>query len=143
MATITIRTGTYVDLPAVAMPDATTGEDVMFWDTTEANGTSADLRNGKKLFGASGEVTGTMSEKAAETYHPSTSDQTVAANQYLAGAQTIEAVTTTNLAAQNILSGVTVKVGSASDDDCVATVTGNLLVPVIYQDSVTKILHIS
>ena len=143
MASVVIRGVTYQDLPAVAIPDATSGTDVMFHDTSTANGTSADLRNGKKMFGVNGEVTGTMTEKSASTYHPSTSDQTINANQYLAGAQTIEAVTTTNLSASNILSGVTVKVGSASDDDCVASVTGNMLVPVISQDSVTRVLHIS
>lgn len=143
MASVKIRNVTYSDLPAVGIPDAVSGVDVLFHDTTGATGTSADLRNGKKMYGVTGEVTGTMTEKAAATITPRSSAQTIAANQYLAGAQTIEAVTATNLTPANILSGVTVKVGTATDDDSVASVTGNLQVPVITQDSVTKILYIS
>ena len=60
----------------------------------------------------------------AHTYHPSTSDQTIVATTYATGAQTIKAVTLTNLTAANIKSGVTVKVGDSTDDDCVASVTG-------------------
>lgn len=64
-----------------------------------------------------------VTKKAATTYHPSTSDQTIAASQYLNGAQTIKAVTH-NLSAGNIKSGVTLKIGDSTDDDCVASVTG-------------------
>lgn len=64
-----------------------------------------------------------VTKKAATTYHPATSDQTIAASQYLDGAQTINAVTH-NLNASNIKSGVTLKIGDSSDDDCVTSVTG-------------------
>ena len=60
----------------------------------------------------------------ANTYHPSTTDQTISKEQFLTGAQTIKAVTTTNLTAANIKSGVTVKIGDSTDDDCVTSVTG-------------------
>lgn len=69
-------------------------------------------------------LTASVTTKAAETYYPSTTDQTVAASQYLTGAQTIKGVTTDNLTAANIKSGVTVKVGDSADDDRVASVTG-------------------
>ena len=72
----------------------------------------------------SGSNTEQLTVQAAQTIHPSTSDQTIASGKYLTGAQTIAAVTTTNLSAENIVSGVTVKIGDASDDDCVASVTG-------------------
>ena len=62
--------------------------------------------------------------QAAQTIHPSTSAQTIASGKYLTGDQTIEAVTTTNLTAANIKSGVVVKVGSATDDDSVLSLTG-------------------
>lgn len=143
MANVKIRNVTYEDLPSVAIPKATGSGDVMFYDTSGDNGTSADLRPGKRLHGKDGEVSGAMSEKAAATYHPSVSDQVINANQFLTGAQTIEAVKTTNLNASNIVAGVIVKIGSESDDDCVASVEGNVQVPVVYQDSVTKILYIS
>lgn len=73
--------------------------------------------------------------KSAEYYHPSTTDQTIASNRYLTGAQTIMGVTTTNLVASNILSGVTVKVGDSSDDDCVASVSGSVVIQHYYTGS--------
>ena len=65
-----------------------------------------------------------VTRKAAATLHPSTSDQSIASGTYLTGAQTVKAVTLSNLSAENIKSGVTVKVGDSTDDDCVASVTG-------------------
>lgn len=62
--------------------------------------------------------------QSAQTIHPSTTDQTIASGTYLTGTQTIKAVTTTNLTAANIVSGVTVKIGDSTDDACVASVTG-------------------
>lgn len=72
----------------------------------------------------SGSGTSQLTTQAAQTIHPSTTDQTIASGKYLTGAQTVKAVTTTNLTAENIVSGVTVKVGDSTDDDCVASVTG-------------------
>ena len=72
----------------------------------------------------SGSGTSQLTTQAAQTIHPSTTDQTIASGKYLTGVQTIKAVTTTNLTAANIVSGVTVKVGDSTDDDCVASVTG-------------------
>lgn len=72
----------------------------------------------------SGSGTSQLTTQAAQTIHPATTDQTIASGRYLTGAQTIKAVTTTNLIADNIIEGVTVKVGDSSDDDCVTSVTG-------------------
>ena len=69
-------------------------------------------------------LTASVTTKGATTYHPSTTVQTISSGQYLTGAQTISAVTLSNLSAGNIKSGVTIKVGDSSDDDCVAAVTG-------------------
>ena len=65
-----------------------------------------------------------VSRQSAQTIYPSTSDQSISSGKYLTGAQTIKAVTTTNLTADNIKSGVTVTVGDSSDADRVASVTG-------------------
>lgn len=62
--------------------------------------------------------------QAAQTIHPSTSDQTIASGKYLTGAQTIKGVLLTNLDAGNIKKDVVVKVGDSTDDDCVTSVTG-------------------
>lgn len=67
---------------------------------------------------------GTMTTKAAATYNTSTADQTVAAGQYLNGAQTFKAVTTSNISAGNIKKGVVVKVGDANSAGRIANVTG-------------------
>lgn len=69
-------------------------------------------------------LTASITTKAAATINTSTSDQTIAAGTYLTGAQTIKAVTTTNLTAANIKSGVTVQVGDANDSDRVLSITG-------------------
>lgn len=139
---VVIRDVTYNSVPSVDIPQSGGGT-AKFYDTSTANAGTADVRNGKKFFNDSGESTGTMTEKAAATYSPSTSAQTINANQYLSGAQTIEAVTTTNLSSANIVAGVTVKVGTTSDDDKIASVTGSAQIPVISQDSTTKVLSIS
>ena len=80
-------------------------------------------------------LTASVTTKAATTYHPSTSSQSIASGTYLTGAQTISPVTTTNLSASNIISGVTIKVGDSSDDDCVASVTGNVVLQNYYTGS--------
>lgn len=139
---VVIRDVTYNSVPSVDIPQSGGGT-AKFYDTSGADAGNADVRNGKKFFGASGEGTGSMAEKAAATYKPSASQQTINANQYLAGAQTIEAVTTTNLAASNIVAGVTVKVGTTSDDDSIASVAGTAQIPIISQDATTKVLSIS
>lgn len=139
---VVIRDVTYNSVPSVSIPQQGGGT-AQFYDTSTANAAAADVRNGKKFFGTSGESTGAMTEKAAATYTPTGSAQTINANQYLAGAQTIEAVVAQNLTPSNIVAGVTVKVGTATDDDSVASVSGTAQIPVISQDQTTKILSIS
>lgn len=139
---VVINGVTYPNCPEVDIPKSGGGT-AKFYDSTDTNITGADLRNGKIGVGPNGEVTGSMTEKAAGSYNPSTSDQTINANQFLAGAQTIRAVTMSNLLAQYIAKDVVVKVGCSADDDCVASVTGTLSSPVIAQDSTTKVLSIS
>ena len=80
-------------------------------------------------------LTASVTTKGATTYTPSGSSQTIASSTYLTGTQTIEAVTTTNLTAANIASGVTVKVGTATDDDSVTSVTGSLSFINVYTGS--------
>ena len=72
----------------------------------------------------SGSNTQQLTTQAAQTIYPSTTDQTIASGKYLTGAQTVKAVTTTNLSAEYIKSGVTVQVGDSADSDRVASVTG-------------------
>ena len=69
-------------------------------------------------------LTGTVPTQGAQTFHPSTTDQSVSGSRYLTAAQTFKGVTLSNLTADNIKNGVTVKIGDSTDDDCVASVTG-------------------
>lgn len=62
--------------------------------------------------------------KAAATYYPSSSDQSVTANQWLTGAQTFKGVVLTNLTAANIKNGVVVQVGDAQKSNRIAEITG-------------------
>lgn len=142
---VTINGITYSSLPFMSAPNASGQGDAVFWDisdTTLTNG--GQMRNGIIAHASDGSVlTGSMPEKAAATYNPSSTEQTIGANQYLTGAQTIPAVTTTNLTAAYIADGITVKVGCAADDDSVTSVTGTLKAPIIVQDPTTHGLHIS
>lgn len=135
----------YSNLPFMSAPKANGQGDAVFWDIADSTVDGAGkLRNGVVAYGSDGtKYTGNMTEKSAASYNPSSTDQTINANQYLAGAQTIKAVTTSNLTAAYIANGVTVKIGCSSDDDCVTSVTGSLKTPVITQDPTTHGLHIA
>ena len=69
-------------------------------------------------------LTASVTTKGATTYHPSTSDQTIASGTYTTGTQTFKAVTISGLDAANIKKDVVVKIGDSTDDDCVTSVTG-------------------
>ena len=75
-------------------------------DTSDANATASDILSGKTGYVNGVKITGNISSKAAQTYIPTTSNQTIAAGQYLSGAQTIAG--DVNLIASNIKSGVTI-----------------------------------
>lgn len=122
---------TYGSVPEIDVPNDQGGT-TKFFDVSDADlDNAAKLRDGVIAYGAGGtKYTGSMSEKSAATYTPGTSDQTIAANQYLAGAQTIKG--DANLLASNILKNVSI-----------FGVTGSLALPSISQDSTTKVLTIS
>lgn len=75
-------------------------------DTSDATATAGDIVSGKTAYVNGSLVTGSITEKSAQEYIPSTFDQTIAANQYLSGIQTIKG--DENLLAENIKSGVTI-----------------------------------
>ena len=133
---------TYSNCPEVDIPKSGGGT-AKFMDTSDANAAAGDMLNNKTAYVNGSKITGNIQSKAAATYTPSGSAQSIASGQYLSGAQTIEAVVCSNLTAANIAQGVTVKIGTATDDDSVASVTGSLSAAVISQDGTTKILSIS
>ena len=120
---------TYQTVPEVNIPKSGGGT-AKFLDTSDADAVAGEILNGKTAYVGGVKITGNIQSKAAATYTPTTSDQTIAAGQYLAGAQTIKG--DSNLQSQYIASGVTI-----------FGVSGSLSAAVISQDSTTKVLSIS
>lgn len=126
---VVINGVTYADVPEVDIP-LSGGGTAKFMDTSAGDAAAGDMLSGKKAYAGGQLVTGNIQSKAAATYTPGTSDQTIQAGQYLSGAQTISG--DANLVSSNILNGVTI-----------FGVTGNLALPSISQDSTTKVLSIA
>ncbi len=76
-------------------------------DVSDTTATASDVLAGKYFHTADGTKTaGTIASQAAQTITPGTTDQTIAAGKYLAGAQTIKG--DANLLAENIKQGVVI-----------------------------------
>lgn len=58
-------------------------------DTSDATGGAAQMLSGYTAYGAGGKFTGSIQSLGAQTFQPSTSDQTIPAGKYLSGVQTI------------------------------------------------------
>ena len=127
---VVINGVTYQNVPAVQIPKSGSGT-ATFTDTSDAT-----LDNGNKMLSgntayANGtKYSGSISSKSAQTYTPTTSDQTISSGQYLSGTQTIKG--DANLVSANILSGKSI-----------FGVNGSVTLPVVSQDGTTKILSIS
>ncbi len=130
---VVINSVTYQSVPAVDIPKSGGGT-AMFYDTTTADITSADVLTGKTAFGASGSVSGGMANNGSTSGTISTKAGTVTIPQgYTSGGTVaISATEQSKIIASNIKSGVTL-----------LGVAGNLSLPSISQDSTTKILSIS
>lgn len=126
---VVINGVTYSDVPEVDIPKSGGGT-AKFMDTSDADAVAAEILPGKTAYVNGSKITGNMPTKAAATYTPTTSDQTIAADQYLSGAQTVKG--DANLVASNILKDVSI-----------FGVVGTLALPSISQDSTTKVLSIS
>lgn len=121
---------TYNAVPEVNIPQVGGGM-AKFTDTMDATlDSGSKMLSGVTSYSNGVKYTGSIDSKSAATYTPTTSDQTIAAGQYLEGAQTIKG--DANLQASNIANGITI-----------FGVTGSLSAAVISQDSTTKILSIS
>lgn len=121
---------TYSSVPSVSIPK-NGGGTATFLDTTDATMSGgAQMLDGVTAYANGTKYTGSITSKAAATYTPTTSDQSIAAGQYLSGAQTIKG--DANLQPSYIANGITI-----------FGVTGSLSSPVISQDSTTKVLSIS
>ena len=105
--------------------DGSTIREITAVDISSDTVTSGAMLSGYTAHDSSGAaITGSITSRAAQTITPTASDQTIPSGVYLSGAQTVEGIVTANLTAANIVNGVTVKVGTATDDDSVLSVTG-------------------
>lgn len=75
-------------------------------DTSDANATAADILSGKSGYVNGVKVTGTIPSIVAATITPGTTDQTIAAGNYLSGAQTVKG--DANLVPENIVKDVSI-----------------------------------
>lgn len=127
-ATKTVQSGSATPAATISGTSASvsTGTNTLTLSKTVSNTpqVSAGYVSSGTAGNSSVSLTASVTTQAAQTIHPSTSDQSIASGTYTTGAQTIKAVTLENLTADNIKSGVTVKVGDSTDDDCVASVLG-------------------
>lgn len=122
--------GTATGGGAVTVTDTTAADGSTIREITAVDISSDTVTSGVMLSGytahdsSGAAITGSITSRAAQTITPTASDQTIPSGVYLSGAQTVEGIVTANLTAENIVNGVTVKVGTATDDDSVLSVTG-------------------
>lgn len=130
---VVINGVTYQDVPEVDIPKSGGGT-AKFFDTASADITSEDVLTGKTAFGASGSVSGGMTNNGSTSGTISTKAGTVSipAGYTSGGTVKISDTEQAKVIASNIKSGVTL-----------LGVAGSLALPTISQDSTTKILSIS
>lgn len=130
---VVINGVTYQNVPEVDIPKSGSGT-AKFYDTSSADITSEHVLTGKTAFGASGSVSGGMSNNGSTSGTISTKAGTVSipAGYTTGGTVSISSTEQSKIIASNIKSGVTL-----------LGVSGSLSLPSISQDSTTKILSIS
>ena len=124
---------TYQNVPEVDIPKSGSGT-AKFYDTSTADITSSDVLSGKTAFGASGSVSGGMTNNGATggTISTKAGTVTIPAGYTSGGSVKISDTEQAKIIAGNIKSGVTI-LGQA----------GSLTTPTISQDGTSKILSIS
>lgn len=124
---------TYQNVPEVDIPK-NGGGTAKFFDTADASAAAANILTGKKAYGASGAIDGSMANNGSTSGTISTKAGTVTvpAGYTTGGTVSISSTEQAKIIASNIKSGVTI-LGQV----------GSLSLPTISQDSTTKILSIS
>lgn len=130
---VVINGVTYQNVPEVDIPKSGSGT-AKFYDTSSADITSEHVLTGHTAFGASGSVSGGMSNNGSTSGTISTKAGTVSIPEgyTTGGTVSISSTEQNKIIASNIKSGVTL-----------LGVAGSLALPSISQDSTTKILSIS
>ena len=128
---VVINSVTYQAVPSVSIPKSGGGT-ASFYYTGDASASAGDILSGKSAFGASGEISGSMTNNGATggTIGTKAGTYTIPAG-YTSGG-TVSLTNVSDCVAGNILSGKSI-----------LGVSGSLAMPTISQDSTTKILSIS
>lgn len=128
---VVINGVTYATCPEVDIPKSGGGT-AKFYYTGDADAAAANLLSGKKAFGASGEISGSMANNGATggTISTKAGTYTIPAGYTSGGTVSLGGVT--DCVAGNILTGKTI-----------LGVNGSLQMPTISQDGTTKVLSIS
>ena len=128
---VVINGVTYAACPEVDIPKSGGGT-AKFYYTGDADAAAANLLSGKKAFGASGEISGSMANNGATggTISTKAGTYTIPAGYTSGGTVSLGGVT--DCVAGNILTGKTI-----------LGVNGSLQMPTISQDGTTKVLSIS
>ena len=121
----------YNAVPSIQIPKVGTGT-ATFYDTSEATASASDILSGTKAYGASGELSGSMTNNGATGGTIGTKNGTVTIPAGYTSGGSVSLTNVSDCIASNILSGKSI-----------LSVSGSLTVPVISQDGVTKVLSIS
>lgn len=124
---------TYSNVPEVDIPK-NGGGTAKFYDTADGDAAAGNILTGKRAYGSSGVIDGSMANNGSTggTISTKTGTVTVPAGYTTGGTVSISSTEQSKIIASNIKSGVTI-LGQA----------GGLTVPTISQDASTKILSIS
>lgn len=128
---VVINGVTYSNVPEVDIPKSGGGT-AKFYDTAGANLSAGDLLSGKTAYGASGSVSGSMTDNGATGGTIGTVAGTYTIPSGYTSGGTVSLTNVADCQAGNILSGKSI-----------LGVNGSLAMPTISQDSTTKILSIS
>lgn len=165
---VVINGVTYNDVPQVEIPLAAGGGNAVFYDPSDADAAAGDVLSGKTFYKAGGKASGSMANNGDTSGNISTKAGTVniPAGYTSGGTVAIDSTEQAKIVSGNIKSGVTL-LGVSGDSNVVDTtlasgaasaasivsgysafvngakVDGTATLPVISQDSTTKVLSIS
>lgn len=130
--TIVINGVQYPDAPSINVMTSG-GTEALYYDTSGATATAADVLAGKTTYGPNGEVQGSMSDNGATggTISTKAGTVTIPAGRTTGGTVSIASSAVSDCVSQNILSGKSI-----------LGIGGSLVMPTISQDSTTKVLTI-
>ena len=130
---VVINGVTYSNVPEVNIPKSGGGT-AKFYDTAGADAAAGDILSGKKAYGSSGELSGSMANigSTGGTISTKAGSVSIPAGYTSGGSVSIASAAVSDCVAANILSGKTI-----------LGVGGSLTMPSISQDGTTHVLSIS